>query len=338
MLGIPTIADRVAQMVVRNRLEPLVEKEFVEDSYGYRPGKSAHQAIEVTKRRCWEYWYCLEFDIVGLFDNIPHDLLKKAVEAHTQDRMVLLYIERWITSPLSVKDELRERSKGIPQGGVISPVLSNLFLHYAFDLWMQRTFPKFPFCRFADDGLVHCRSLQHAEWIKRKLATRMRDCGLELHKDKTKVVFCRPSARDRSSSCQRSFDFLGFRFQVRSAMNRKTQKRFSSFLPAMSPKALKRIRDYIRKNWKIRTLSNLSIEDLARRLNSQIRGWLNYYSFTYPSMVAKLARFVNDQLIRWAKAKYTNLRTGKGRALKWLKRVYKTNPNLFAHWKSYSVN
>ena len=339
-LGIPTISDRVAQTVVKNRFEPGVEKVFLEDSYGYRPLRSAHQAIETTRKRCWKIPFLLEFDIVGLFDNISHELLMKVVEKHTDDPAVLLYIRRWITAPMVFQGQQIERTKGVPQGGVISPVLSNLFLHYAFDLWMQRSFPTTPICRYADDGIAHCYNLSHAKTLKARLHTRMAECGLELHPDKTKIVCCNPKLKLdlKSLGVQRSFDFLGFRFQPRSALARKDKSFFLSFTPAISPAALKRIRDYVRKKWKIRSKSNLSIEELASFYRAQIQGWFDFYKKFRPSELSKLARFLNDQIIRWAKAKYTNLRTGKGRAISWLKRVYKTNPSMFPHWKMFAVN
>ena len=166
LLGVPTVADRVAQMVVKKMLEPALEPIFLQDSYGYRPGKSAHDAVAVTRRRCWRYDWVLEFDIKGLFDNIDHALLPRALEKHTACGWVRLYVGRWLTAPLQRADgTLVERTKGTPQGGVISPVLANLFPHYAFDPWVTRTFPGVPWCRYADDGLVHCKTEQEARAI-----------------------------------------------------------------------------------------------------------------------------------------------------------------------------
>ena len=189
ILGVPTVADRVAQMVVKQVLEPNLEPIFLPNSYGYRPGKSALDAIAVTRERCWRYDWVLEFDIKGLFDNIDHTLLLRALEKHTACKWVRLYIGRWLTAPLQLSDgTLVERTKGTPQGGVVSPVLANLFLHYAFDAWMTRTFPGVPWCRYADDGLIHCETETQAHAILAALADRLAACGLAIHPDKTHIL------------------------------------------------------------------------------------------------------------------------------------------------------
>jgi RNA-directed DNA polymerase len=209
ILGIPTVSDRIAQMVVKLRLEPKVEPHFHEDSYGYRPGKSAHQALDVTRRRCWRYDWVLEFDIRGLFDNIDHELLMKAVRKHTDCKWTILYIQRWLTAPMQMQNgDVMKRDRGTPQGGVISPLLANLFLHYAFDKWMTKNFPEVPFCRYADDGLLHCRSLEQAQLMHERIDQRFKECGLELHPDKTKIIYCKDSDR-RGEYEHIRFDFLG---------------------------------------------------------------------------------------------------------------------------------
>ena len=219
-LGIPTVMDRIAQMVAKLYFEPEVEPHFHADSYGYRPGKSAHQALEITRRRCWRYDWVLEFDIKGLFDNIDHDLLMKAVRKHTDNRWLLLYIERWLKAPIMQSDgSIVIRDKGVPQGGVISPVLSNLFLHYAFDTWMVREFPHLPICRYADDGLAHSTSEAEAEHVRAELAARLQSCGLEMHPKKTKIVYCKDDDR-RGNFPVTSFDFLGYTFRPRRSKNR----------------------------------------------------------------------------------------------------------------------
>ena len=139
ILGVPTVEDRIAQMVVKLAFEPIVEPQFLADSYGYRPNKSALEAVGVTRQRCWQYDWVLEFDIKGLFDNIPHDLLMKAICKHTDCKWVLLYIERWLVVPIQMPEgNLQDRTSGVPQGSIVGPVLSNLFLHYVFDKWMQQ--------------------------------------------------------------------------------------------------------------------------------------------------------------------------------------------------------
>lgn len=196
MLGIPCVGDRVAQTVVKLVFEPIVEKVFLPDSYGYRPNKSAHDAIGVTRRRCWKYDWILEFDIKGLFDNIRHDLLQKAVEHHTQCKWIILYIERWLGAPMVMPDgRTKAREKGTSQGGVVSPVLSNLFLHYVFDRWMGTKHKENPWCRYADDGLIHCKSQSETQLLRYSLDQRFKECGLELHPEKTKLVYCKDSKR-----------------------------------------------------------------------------------------------------------------------------------------------
>ncbi len=247
VLGVPTVEDRIAQTVVKLTFEPMVEPHFLPDSYGYRPGKSALDAIGITRRRCWEQDWVLEFDIRGLFDNIPHALILKAVRYHTDNPWVVLYIERWLKAPLQKPDgTLVERTRGTPQGGVASPVLANLFLHYVFDAWMQRNHPAVPWCRYADDGLVHCRSEQQAQVILRELEQRFLECGLELHPAKTKIVYCKDGSR-KGKYPRIQFDFLGYTFRPRVVKNRKRNSIFVSFTPAVSNVALKSMRSHIRK-------------------------------------------------------------------------------------------
>jgi len=221
ILGIPTVADRVAQMVAKRVIEPGIEAKFLPDSYGYRPGKSALDAVGITRERCWKYDWVLEFDIKGLFDNIDHELLLKALEKNVECEWALLYIKRWLTAPLQLADgTLVERNRGTPQGGVVSPVLANLFLHYTFDVWMTSNYPGVPWCRYADDGLVHCRTEQEARALMAALGARFAQCKLEMHPDKTKIVYCKD--RDRKNRYPvTQFDFLGYTFRPRMAKDSK---------------------------------------------------------------------------------------------------------------------
>jgi RNA-directed DNA polymerase len=213
ILGVPTVSDRVAQMVIKLMFEPYVEPHFLPDSYGYRPQKSALDAIGVTRQRCWQYDWVVEYDIKGLFDNLDHELLMKAVKKHTDNKCIILYIERWLKAPMQLPNRsLRERTKGVPQGGVISPVLSNLFLHYVFDLWMKKKHPEKPWCRYADDGLVHCKTEQQAQEMLAELKKRFEECGLELHPEKTKIVYCKDGSR-KGQSTKRSLTFLDIHFE-----------------------------------------------------------------------------------------------------------------------------
>ena len=331
LLGIPAVSDRIAQTVVKMYLEPLVEPKFHEDSYGYRPGKSAIQAIKVTRQRCWRYNWVLEFDIKGLFDNIDHDLLMKAVGHHTPCKWILVYIERWLKAPFQKEDgTLVEREKGTPQGGVVSPVLSNLFLHYVFDKWMERNYPQNPFCRYADDAVAHCRNEAEVHRLQTALEIRFKECGLELHPQKTKIVYCKDDDR-RGDYPNTSFDFLGFTFRPRRSRNRRG-KHFINFTPAVSNKAGKAMRQTARR-WKMHLRSDKTLEDLSRMFGPVIRGWINYYGSFYKSALYKTLRHLNRTLVRWAIRKYKRLRGHRRRAEYWLGRIARKQPQLFPHWQ-----
>jgi group II intron reverse transcriptase/maturase len=329
VLGVPTVADRVAQMVVKLEFEPLVEPIFLPDSFGYRPGKSALDAIGVTRKRCWKFDWILEFDIRGLFDNIRHDLLSKAMRHHTDCRWVLLYIERWLVAPIRMPDGSQEpREKGIPQGGVVSPVLSNLFLHYAFDAWMTREFPEVRWCRYADDGVVHCRTKEEAQVIRAALEERFSECGLELHPKKTKIVYCKDDRRTGDYQ-HTSFDFLGYTFRPRSVKNQKQGTLFVGFTPAVSKSALKAMRSEIR--W-FRRRSDFSLSEIARLLNPKLRGWMAYYGRYYPSAMYAVWRHFNTTLVAWAMQKFKSLRRRTTQAGRFLERIAQRDPRLFYHW------
>ena len=331
ILGIPTVSDRVAQMVAKIYFEPLVEPHFHEDSYGYRPEKSALQAVAVTRKRCWRYNWLLEFDIKGLFDNIEHDLLMKAVKHHTRNKWILLYIERWLKAPFQQNDGTQlERTKGTPQGGVISPVLANLFLHYVFDKWMERNYPQHPFCRYADDGITHCRTEAEAKLLLKSLDVRFKECGLELHPEKTKIVYCKDDDR-RGEYSDISFDFLGYTFRPRRSKNR-WGKFFVSFLPGVSNKAGKAMRQKAWK-WKMHLRSDKSLEDLSRMFSSVIRGWINYYGKFYKSALYPTLQQLNRTLVRWAMRKFKKLKRHRRRAEYWLGNVARRQPQLFPHWQ-----
>lgn len=331
ILGIPTVSDRIAQMVAKMYFEPEVEPRFLADSYGYRPGKSAIDAVGVTRQRCWRYDWVVEFDIKGLFDNISHELLLRAVRKHTESKWLILYIERWLKTPFQTKDgRLIERKSGTPQGGVISPVLSNLFLHYVFDKWMERNRPKNPWARYADDGVTHCRSLAEAEELLKQLQQRFLECGLELHSEKTRIVYCKDEDR-QGVHPETKFDFLGYTFRPRRSKNRYG-KFFVNFTPAVSRKAAKAMRQTIH-SWRLHLKPDKSIEDLSRMFNPVIRGWINYYGRFYKSELYSVLRHMNRALIQWARRKYKRLNRHKRRAEHWLGRLARRDTWLFAHWK-----
>jgi len=333
ILGVPTVSDRIAQMVVKLTFEPCVEPHFLQDSYGYRPNKSAIDAIGITRQRCWKYDYVLEFDIKGLFDNIDHDLLLKAVKKHTDNQWVILYLERWQKAPLQMPDgTLIERTKGVSQGGVTSPVLSNLFLHYVFDVWMEKYHPGKPWCRYADDGLVHCRSEEEAQQLFVSLKHRFEVCGLELHPVKTKIVYCKDGRRKNSYPTTK-FTFLGYDFRQRRTLNRKTKEVFQSFNPAVSKTAEKSMRAHIR-TLGLRNRTSLSLEEIADILNPILRGWIQYYGCYNRSALGSVMVYVNRTLTAWAMRKYKKLKGRKTRATLFILKVQKEDRQLFSHWKA----
>lgn len=330
-LGIPTVSDRVAQMVVKMYLEKEVEPYFHEDSYGYRPGKSAIDAVGVARERCWRYDWVLDMDIKGFFDNINHELMMKAVKKHTEEKWIHLYIERWLKAPVEMEDgRVMRREKGTPQGGVISPLLANLYLHYAFDEWMKRNHGAVKFERYADDIVVHCLSLEEAERLKKAIGERLRECGLELHAEKTKIVYCKDSNR-KGEHRNEKFNFLGYTFRSRSSRNRKNQL-FVSFSPAVSDEAMKAMRAKI-KGWKLQMRSGKEMADIAKVINPILKGWINYYGRYHISELRKVFNCLNKRLVKWAKRKYKRLRNNWQRATRWTKQVYERNPKMFAHWQ-----
>ena len=330
ILGIPTVEDRVAQMVAKIYFEPNVEKIFYEDSYGYRPNKSAIQAVGVLRERCWRKDWVVDFDITGLFDNIRHNYLIEMVKRHTKEQWVILYIERWLKTPFKMQDgTIVERTSGTPQGGVISPVLANLFLHYVFDDFMSKEFSSIPWVRYADDGALNCVSIKQAKYIIKVLDKRFRTFGLELNLSKTKIVYCKDE--DRKGDYENiSFDFLGYTFKPRYAKN-KYGKYFISFLPAISEKAKKAIRKEIR-SWKLQLKAEKNIKEIAQMYNSKIQGWINYYSHYCKTECYKCLRYINRCLIKWAWKKYKKINSRK-RASKLLYTIASRDKNIFAHWR-----
>lgn len=332
ILGIPTVSDRIAQMVVKLIFEPLVEPHFLPDSYGYRPNKSALDAIGITRERCWRYNWVLEYDIKGLFDNIDHELLMKAVRKHTNNKWVILYIERWLKAPMMQLDgSITERTCGTPQGGVISPVLSNVFLHYAFDVWMRKNHPLIPWCRYADDALAHCKTEREAQQLLGELRQRFKECKLELHPDKTKIVYCKDERR-KSNHPNTEFTFLGYTFSRRLLRNRHTNGLFMRFVPAASKSAVKSMRAKTRKS-ELRNKTELSLEEIAKEFNLLLRGWINYYGRYHRSALTPVLVHFNRALAKWARQKFKGFKGSKKRVLKFLENEQRKTPNLFAHWK-----
>lgn len=334
-LGIPTVCDRIAQTVAKRYLEPILEPLFHGDSYGYRPGRSAHQALSVARQRCWRYDWVLDLDIKSFFDTIDWGLLLRALRRHTDCKWVLLYIERWLKAPVCMPDgTLVERDQGTPQGAVISPLLANLFLHYVFDCWMTEHYPAIPFERYADDIICHCRSEEQARQLKEALAERFSQWRLALHPHKTRIVYCKDANRGGNYPEQR-FDFLGYAFRPRLSRNREG-KLFVSFSPAVSDKAAKAMRQRIRR-WRLHHRNDLALEEIARWVQPVLAGWVRYYGRYHPTALRRALRTLDDFLVRWAERKYRRLRNRPMQVWAWLHRVQARQPNLFAHWVAAST-
>lgn len=329
-LGIPTVEDRVAQMAVKSILEPQLDPLFHENSYGYRPHKSAIQAIGQARKRCWQYDFVIDLDIKGLFDHIDHELLMKAVRKHTQTKWILLYIQRWLKAPIQKENGICiPRLAGVPQGGVISPILANLFMHYAFDRWMDIHFAGIPFERYADDVIVHTRTETEAVRALSALKERFGTCHLELHPTKTKIVYCKDKDR-RADYPNTEFDFLGYTFRRLFIKDRLGRLRFN-FLPAVSRKSCVNFRHKI-KEMRLHKYVGLKVEQMAEMINPSVRGWLNYFMKFCPSMVSYTMACINRRLIKWAMCKFKHLRGRSQRATQWLKGLAQREPKLFAHW------
>jgi RNA-directed DNA polymerase len=314
-LGIPTVADRIAQEVARRYLGPRLEPVFHPDSYGYRPGKSALDAVRTARQRCWSHDWVLDIDVRSYFDSIDWGLLLKAGRHHTDCRWLLLYIERWLKAPAQMEDgSVVPRTAGTPQGGVISPLLANLFLHYAFDMWMTRTFPHIPFERYADDIICHCKSADEARVLWSALADRLTTCKLVLHPVKTRIVYC-----------------LGFTFRARKTVWRG-YIHAHGFMPAASPAALKAMRRTIRR-WAIHHRSDRALQDLATMCNPYIRGWINYYGQFYHTQLRPTLTRIDAYVIRWSRRKFKRRRHQTKGARAWFARLRRVTPTLFAHWQ-----
>lgn len=335
-LGIPTIGDRVAQTVAKRYLEPLVEPTFHEDSYGYRPNRKQHDAIEKARQRCWKYDWAIEVDIKGYFDNIDHELLMELMRNLLGDRKdlkwLLLYVERWLKAGSYAPDSttITVAEKGSPQGSVISPLLSNIFLHHIFDMWMREHYPNLPFERFADDIVIHCTELTEAIMTRDAVAQRLNEWKLAINEEKTRIVYCKDSRR-KGKHEPIKLQFLGYEFKPRPARNRHDQSLFTSYLPAISSKARKSICEQMRE-WELHKSTQNTLEDLSQKLNAQVRGWFNYFDRFYGSAMHWLVDHIDETLTTWVKRKYKKVRSRES-ARAWLKRIQTQRPTMFAHWQ-----
>jgi len=331
VLGIPNVIDRVAQTAAAMALEPSVERVFHDDSFGYRPGRSPIDAVRVCRQRCFRKDWVVDLDVKAFFDSVPWDLMLKAVARHTDQKWVLLYVERWLKAPMLMPDgTLTNRVKGTPQGGPISPLIANIFLHYGFDIWMVREFPGVQFERFADDVVVHCVTERQARQVRDAIGRRLAEVGLQLHPDKTKIVYCKDSRRRQDFELV-TFTFCGYAFRPRGAFDKVRKESYTGFLPAAAPGKLT---DMSRKAaaWRLHRRTTRTLESLAEEVNPVLRGWLNYFTVFYPSAVVPIGKRMDRHLMRWARKKYQRLERSDKRARAWLKGVRQRSPNLFVHW------
>ena len=327
VLGVPCVGDRVAQTVAALALEPRTESVFHEDSYGYRPRRGALDAVAKCRERCWEKDWIIDLDVRKFFDSVPWDLMVKAVQANTthEQRWIVLYVQRWLAAPIQMPDgRVADRERGTPQGSAASPVLANLFMHYAFDTWLEREFPAVRFERYADDAVVHCATRRQAEEVLAALAARMAEVGLELHPEKTKIVYCKDRKRRQPYDGPCKFTFLGYEFRARKAPTGDGTSMFTAFLPAVSRDALKRMSGEVRR-WRINLRTTSDIAELAEWMNPVICGWMTYYGRFYRTELHGLLKRINTYLVRWARRKFKRLRSFK-KAKRWWNGLLQRQP------------
>jgi len=331
-LGIPTISDRVAQTVIKNQIETKIESIFHPNSYGYRPNRNAHQALQKVRENCWQYEWVIDLDIQNFFDQIDHDKLLKALNKHFCEKWIKFYIKRWLETPLQTREgSLRVRTKGTPQGGVISPLLANLYLHYTLDVWISQIDPSIKFVRYADDIIIHCKTQSQAEQTLDRIKERVNECGLRLHPEKTKIVYCKDYRRQNTYK-QVKFDFLGYTFQPRTSKSKETGRLFLGYDCAMSIQSRSRIFEAIRKMEISRMMCD-SIVGIAHHLNPKLRGWIRYFGKYRGYSLSKVFYILRIKLVRWARYRYKRYRHNLNKAYQWLERVRKQYPSLFYHWQ-----
>jgi group II intron reverse transcriptase/maturase len=329
-LGIPTLRDRIAQQVVKEYMERHVDKLFHENSYGYRPLKSAHQAVEQVRKNSFKYDWVIDMDIQKFFDEIDHELMLKAVTHVLDEKWVKMYVERWLQMPIVKKDGALEQrnGKGTPQGGVISPLLANLYLHFTLDAWLNKHYPEVSFVRYADDVVIHCKTKEQAEEVLEAIKIRLKEVKLEIKQEKTHIAYCKDYRRKLKHGTVK-FEFLGFSFQPRARKSKIDGKQFTAFTAEISQSNQKKIREVIRdaEVWKD---TRLEISDIAISLNDKLRGWINYYGIYSNRCLRLTLLHIDNRLIKWMRKKY---RLGTNMAVDKLLLVKAQNPRLFYHWE-----
>ena len=335
-LGIPTVSDRIAQQVVKSYIEPRLERVFSESSYGYRPQKNAHEALEAVTANIRQNAWVIDMDIKSFFDELNHELLQKALAHHVSEPWIKMYIKRWLECPSQIMDVTLRASngKGTPQGGVISPLLANLFLHYAIDKWMMKNHPTIKFVRYADDIVVHCQTLEEAKILLSSIRDRLSNCKLSLNEEKTKLVYCKDYRRGNQDKTKEvypeGFDFLGYSFKPRTVKS-KTGKLFLGYGCAISQKSQSRILSgWKQSNWHRR--STLTIQDIANEVNPQMRGLIRYYGkYKLWEMQGLMWHFEN-RLAKWVLNKYKKLKRSYTKAHQWIKAMKASYPTMFYYW------
>jgi RNA-directed DNA polymerase len=331
-LGIPTVGDRIAQQVIKSYLEPRLENQFHENSYGYRPLKSAHQAVEEVRKNVRKYAWVIDMDVSKFFDKMSHELLMKALNRHVEERWVKMYIQRWLEAPVETEGGIKRHKGGYgtPQGGVISPLLANLFLHYALDKWLDLNYPDLSFVRYADDVIIHCKSEGQAKEVLTKVRGRLEECELSLNEKKTKIVYCQDYRREKRDY-RVKFDFLGFSFQPRTIKSQRGGL-FLGYVCTISTASEKHIVEQFRK-LKFHKWCNVSIEYIALRLNPKIRGWINYYGKFNRYALSRVFRRFHYRLMKWVLNRHKRFKHNKRKAFQWLRNMRANKPDLFHHWK-----
>lgn len=330
-LGIPTLRDRIAQGVVKEYMENKIDKIFHENSYGYRPMRSAHQALKVVRNNCIEKDWVIDMDISKFFDEIDHELMLKAVAHVMEEKWVTMYVDRWLKMPIEDEEgnNIQKGNKGTPQGGVISPLLANLYLHYTLDKWLELTYPNVSFVRYADDVVIHCSTKKEAEEVLGAISQRLNKVKLSIKESKTKIAYCKDYRRKLKHEVVK-FEFLGFSFQPKGMKSKNEEgKYFNGYGVVISPTNKKRILEIIRNDYTMKN-SSLELVDIAKSLNPKLRGWINYYSLFGYRNLHQVIKCVNERLLKWIRKKY---KLGFRKSISKLNEIKQQSPKMFYHWE-----